>query len=142
MDVHSILNDQLPTGVAICYERDDAEYLVHLLGFLEEYKKQHKGKFVLIPSIMSGKTVYDAVRLRKEFDKFPKGGRIINGGEITVSFFDEMRPLFSEYVASLKHIQTEAETKFEWDGDHPFFYPLQFFIAASETYFPEKFRMH
>jgi hypothetical protein len=144
MNMFPIFNKNLPipVGVEIRYEKFDAEYLMHMLYFLEDHMKGvAKGTFVLVPAIEANSSKSSSVRLIKEFEKFAEGARQING-YVAVSFLDEMRPLFEAYHASLQKIKEDARVTFTWDAEHQFFPLLLFFEEIKNKFFPTRLSMH
>ena len=131
----------LPLGVEIRYEDLDAEYLMHMLYFLEAHTESKKSASVLIPAIAFDGARSSATKLKKEFEKFNEGERIILGS-ISVYFLDTTRATFKEYIACIEQITHDAKGVFEWGEEHEFF-PLYSILAEAERlFFPNKTDMH
>lgn len=131
----------IPVGVEIRYEESDAEYLMHMLYFLEDNEKRCKGTFVLLPAIALNGGKSTVQKIKKGLNEYPEGERSING-YISVYFLDEMRPLFTEYLNTLEAIKATADKVFEWDEDHYFFPLLFYFKEIEKIFFPKKIGMH
>lgn len=138
---HVNVNKTLHIGLEMLYEENDAEYLVHILCFLEAYAKEHDGKFTLIPAIThDGKNV-KAKTLLAQFNKLEEGQRLIRG-VVSIHFLDEMRPVFDTYMKTLGQIRDEAKKGHEWDELHPFFILNNCFELITPWFFPNKTTMH
>ncbi len=143
MDAFPIYYGESPIaiGVEIRYEKFDAEHLMHMLGFLEDYRKRFKGKIALIPAINVIGVKSSVTKIKKSFEKYPEGERNVNG-YVSLYFLDEMRPLFEEYHALLRQIKAYVEATTVWDEDHQFFHLLNCFDEIASTFFPQKTGMH
>lgn len=131
----------IPVGVEIRYEEFDAERLMHMLYFLEDFAKRSKGKFQLVPAITVNGNKASVAQTKKSFEKFLEGERNING-HISVYFLDEMRPLFEEYYASLSQINESAEVKFTVNEEYPSYSLRSYFTLIGDTFFPKRTSMH
>ena len=131
----------LHIGVEIRYvtnkETNDAEFLLHMLRFLDAYGEEHSGKFTLIPTITYGDNNISGSWLLEQFEEIPEGNRMINGS-ISVHFLDEMRPVFDAYLKALREIKQSAEKEYEWDETHPFFPLTNYFEYLAKKFFPDK----
>ena len=131
----------LHVGVAIRYEENDAEELVHILSFLEKENVKTTKKAPLLPTILLNGDRVSVGGLIKSFNKFPEGRRSVNG-VVSLLFLDEMRTLFETYLANLEEGREKTEKIFEWDEDHPFYNKLEIYRMIARLYFPPKVGMH
>jgi uncharacterized protein YdiU (UPF0061 family) len=138
---HANDDKTLHIGVEIRYEENDAEYLVHILRFLEAYAEEQGKKFTLIPTITHDGNNTKAKTLLAQFEKHEEGRRLIRG-VVSIHFLDEMRPVFEAYKEALRQIKDAAKKSHEWDELHPFFIPDNCFELITPWFFPNKTTMH
>ena len=131
----------LPVGVEIRYEEQDAEYLVHMLYFLEAYAERNKDASLLIPAISLNGSKSSVRKLKKEFEKYLEGERSING-YISLYFLDGTRATFEEYQKVVHAIKNDAEKTFEWGVPYEFFALHAILLEAERLFFPKKSDMH
>ncbi len=143
MKIFPIFFDKNPLhmGLEVRYEELDAEYLMHMLYFLEALTASKKSTSVLIPAIAFDGIRSSVAKLRKEFEKFSEGERIILG-YISLYFLDTTRATFKEYIAGIEQIKHDANKIFEWDEEHEFFPLYGILTEAERLFFPNKTDMH
>lgn len=148
---HVNVSKTLHIGAVIRYEVNDAEYLVHILRFLETYRDAQGQKFTLMPAIthhghnadakMDDTYIAKAETLLAQFEKLKEGQRLILG-VISIHFLDEMRPVFEAYHETLREIRHKAEDNYNWDELHPFFILNNHFESIARLFFPNKTTMN